>query len=76
MRLVKTVPGKSMPGKNNNDSIDSSYNFQSITVSKFHFEINHDSVSGVAFLVDKSSNGTYIDDRKVAREENNALCKF
>jgi len=40
---------------------------ESITVSKFHFEIHHDSESGSAFIVDRSSNGTYVDDRKVAK---------
>jgi len=59
--------------KNSHNVYNGGNDEESITVSKFHFEINHDSVSGVAFLVDKSSNGTYIDDRKVARNKREVL---
>ena len=52
---------------NQNAGSDLSTNLQSITVSKFHFEIHHDIESGSAFIVDRSSNGTYVDDHKVAK---------
>ena len=57
------------------ENIGPHYNFQSITVSKFHFEITHDSETGAAYILDRSSNGTYIDDHRVAKLVNNNLCK-
>ena len=38
-----------------------------VTISKLHFELCHDDVTGAASLVDRSSNGTYVDDRKATK---------